>query len=102
MAIARQARAITFSAVNDVIDLGDLVEIVGMSFQGTGLTASQRVRVFDGSAVAGGNVLVDYLVEGTADNADLWVGRKPQPVRYLNMPNSAIGGTWVLTVFVNQ
>lgn len=95
MAIAYQANSITFDATNASTPTGDhLIEIIGMLFQGSGLTAGQRLLVKDLS----GNVLSDYLTEGTADNADLWGGRKPQIVNGINVANTTVAGTWVLTV----
>jgi uncharacterized protein (UPF0303 family) len=102
MAITRTPRAVRFTAVNDGIDLGEMVDVVGMSFQGTGLTASQRLEVRDSATVGGGSPLADYITEGTADNADLWVSRKSQTVSGLSVSNNTVAGTWVLTVFINR
>jgi hypothetical protein len=101
MAVAKQGRSITMTAITDTVDFGGLLfNVVGMSFQGTGLTASQRLLVRDTATIGTGNILCDYITEGTADNGDLWGGRKPQPVKGLSIDNNTIGGTWVLTVSI--
>jgi hypothetical protein len=102
MAMLRQGLSITITATNDLVDLGDLVEIVGLTFQGTGLTAAQRLVLRDGSAVGAGSLLADYVVEAATDNADLWTGREPRIVRYLAVDNTTVDGTWVLTVFIRR
>lgn len=99
MALAQQGRSITFTAITDKVDFGGMLSnVTGMFFQGTGLTASQRLVVRDTGTIGTGNILTDYLTEGTADNADLWGGRQPQPVKGLSIDANTIGGTWVLTV----
>jgi hypothetical protein len=100
MAIGFTGRAITFTAVNEGVELTHAVEIVGITFQGTGLTISQRVVVRNHKTPGSGSALVDYLTEGAADNGDLWGGRQPQIVTGLSIDNNTIAGTWVLTVFV--
>lgn len=102
MAIARQPRAITFTAVNEGIDLGEQTEVVGITFQGSGLTAGQRVLVRDHATPGSGSVLADYLTEAAIDNADMWVSRKSQQVQGLSIANNTVAGTWVLTVFINR
>lgn len=102
MALARQGRSITFTAITDKVDFGGFLhDVIGITFQGTGLTASQRLVVRDTGTIGTGNILCDYITEGTADNGDLWGGRKPQQVRGLSIDNNTIGGTWVLTVSID-
>ena len=98
MAIAQAGKSITFTAVNEsILWPGDVREIVGMTFQGTGLTATHRLKVTD----AKGTILADYLVEAATDNADLWAGRPPQIADGgIVITNNAVGGTWVLTVLL--
>jgi hypothetical protein len=102
MALAQQGRSITFTAITDKVDFGGLLyNVVAMSFQGGvggALTAGQRLVVRDTGTVGTGNILADYLTEGTTDNADLWGGRNPQPVKGLSIDNNTLAGTWVLTV----
>lgn len=102
MAIAKAGRTVTFTAVNEGIDLTTFghpfVEVVGMTFQGASTTAGHRVVVRDHKTPGSGNPLADYLIEGTSDNADLWGGRQPQIVSGLSIDNNTVGGTWVLTV----
>lgn len=101
MAIASQGRSLTFTATNEATqELPNLMEIVGMTFQGTGLTADQRLTVRAGAVIGSGSILADYIIEGTTDNADLWNGRQPQAVRGIAIDNTTVGGTWVLTVMV--
>lgn len=95
MAITYQGRSITFSATNEATPAGmDLIEVVGMMFRGTGLTADQQLLVKDRD----GNILADYNIEGAADNADLWGGRKPQIANGISLANTTVAGTWTLTV----
>lgn len=101
MAIADQGRSITFTAVNEGVDFGGFAkEIVGLTFQGAGLTAGQRLVVRDNATPGSGAILADYLTEAATDNADLWAGRQPQLATGLSISNNTIAGTWVLTVFV--
>lgn len=101
MAIAKQGRSITFTAVNEATKVFEApLEVVGMTFQGTGLTAGQRLVVRDSATVGSGNILADYVVMAATDNADLWVGRDKQDVAAIGIDNNTLGGTWVLTVFV--
>jgi hypothetical protein len=100
MAITLKGRSITFTAVNEGITLANELEIVGMTFQGSGLTAGQRLQVTDSATPGSGNVLADYLIEAATDNADLWTGRLRQQVGALSIANNTVAGTWVLTIFV--
>jgi hypothetical protein len=97
MAITRQGGgSIRFTATNDgTTAAADLMEIRGMTFQGTGLTAAQRIVVTDGP----GNVLSDYVIEAATDNADLWGSKPPKVVDRILVTNTTVDGTWVLTVF---
>jgi hypothetical protein len=101
MTIASQTKSITFTAVNEGIDFGPTPRhVVGMTFQGTGLTAGHRLVVRDTATPGSGNILADYLVEAASDNADLFTGHPPQRVSGLAIDNLAVGGTWVLTATV--
>ena len=98
MAVTRQGASIVFTAITDSIDFGGLLgEVAAVTFRGTGLTADQRLTIRDTATQGSGNILVDYGVEGTSDNADLWGGRRPQPVKGLSIDNNTIAGTWTLT-----
>lgn len=102
MAVAKSGASVTFTAVNEGIDFAahgfPLVEVTGMTLQGASTTAGHRLTVRDTATVGSGNILADYLIEGTSDNADLWGGRTPQMVKGLSIDNNTVGGTWVLTV----
>jgi hypothetical protein len=87
-------RSIQMTAANDAYT--GFVHIVGINFQGTGLTAGHRVRILD----TGGAVLADYIVEAASDNADLWAGRVPAQCQGVRVENNTIGGAWVLTVLL--
>ena len=101
MAIAEQGRSITFTAVNESLGFGgNWRRIIAMSFQGTGLTAAQRLVVRDTATVGSGNILADYQTEAATDNADLWGGRKSQVAKGLSIDNNTIAGTWTLTVTI--
>jgi hypothetical protein len=101
MTIAAQTKSITFTAVNEGIDFGPTPRhVVGITFQGTGLTAAQRVVVRDTATPGSGNILADYIIEGAADNADLFTGHPPQRVSGLAIDNNTVAGAWVLTVTV--
>ena len=104
MAIAAAGRVVTMTAVNEGISFPPLMprKLLALSFQGgasggSALTATQRLVVRDSGTVGSGNIIADYLIEGTADNADLWGGRPPQLVNGLSIDNNTVGGTWVLT-----
>lgn len=100
MAHAYGAKHITFDATNDATEAGrDLIEVVGMTFRGGNggaLTAGQQLLVKDRA----GNILADYLTEGTTDNADLWGGRAPQICDGISLANTTVAGAWVLTVYI--
>lgn len=93
-AAERKGNHIKFTAVTDTYT--GVVDIAGITFQGTGLTAAQQVLLLD----SGDSIVADYLVEGAADNADLWNGRRPKFYTNLKMTGT-VGGTWALTVITN-
>lgn len=99
MATTIQRLSVTFTATNDAIDLQGQRLVVGMTFQGSGLTAGHLLRVRNKATVGQGSLLADYIIEGTPDNADLWAGRVPQMVAALSLDNTTLTGTWALTVF---
>lgn len=92
MAVTRLGNAIEMTATGDAVT-GRLF-LVGLNFQGTGLTASQRLKVTQTSGAS----VADYITEGTADNADLLNGRPGQWVDGIAIAAGTVGGTWVLTV----
>lgn len=97
MTATRKGRSITMTADNDAYT--GAASINGVSFQGSGLTAGQRLRLTD----TGGSVIVDYLVQpdsNNVDNADLWGGRGPEFYQGLLLEDGPAAGTWVLTVFL--
>lgn len=99
MAIVASGRTLTMTAVNEGIAFPPYMgrKLIALTFRGTGLTADQRLTVRDTGTVASGNIIADYGIEGTADNADLWGGRTPQIVSGLSIDNNTVAGTWVLT-----
>lgn len=97
MAVAREGKSITFTADADAIAAGQMFYVVGLTFQGSTLTAGQRLRLTDNQ---GGTVLCDYLVEAATDNADFWQGREGAFVDGLLVEDGPADGTWVLTVFL--
>jgi len=101
MTIARQPESITFTAVNEGVSLaGRPITILGMTFRGTGLTASQIVTVRDSATVASGSILADWITPDTVANADLWSGLPPRLVYDgISIDNNTVAGTWKLTVF---
>lgn len=100
MAITPGGQHYTLTAVNESITLPQRMEVVGMTFQGTGLTAAQRIVVRDSATVGSGGILADYEVEAATDNADFWAGRSSRIISALSIDNNTVAGTWVLTVFV--
>lgn len=93
-AATRNGKSIIFDAVSDTY-AAQVVRIVGITFQGTSLTADHNVLLLDD----GDDVVADYLVAGTSDNADLWNGRQPQQFMGLKM-SGTVSGAWKLTVFL--
>lgn len=100
MAITPGGLQYTMTAVNESITLPQRMEVTGMTFEGSGLTADQRLTVRDSATVGSGGILADYRTEATTDNADLWAGRAPRIISALSIDNNTVAGTWVLTVFV--
>lgn len=100
MTIAIQGRSVTFTAVNEGITFDQMHEVLAVTFQGTGLTAGQRVTLRDTATPGTGNVLADYVTEAAIDNQDLWSGRPAQIVKALALDNNTVAGTWVLTVTI--
>lgn len=92
-AITRKGDSLPLTAVSDTY--AGIVCVNGITFQGTTLTAGQRVLLQSTS----GDTIADYVVEAATDNADLWGGRGPKFYTGLKMPADAVGGTWVITVF---
>lgn len=94
-AATRKGNSIKFTAVTDTY-AAQIVDIAGITFQGSGLTAGQQVLLLDD----GDSVVADYLTEGVTDNADLWNGRPPKFYNGLKM-SGTVAGTWALTVITN-
>lgn len=93
MAVDNQGQSIAMTATADAVTRK--VHIVGISFQGSGLTAGHRILLTN----TAGGVIADYLVEAATDNADLWNGRPGAFHKGLLLTTNATG-TWVLTVMV--
>jgi hypothetical protein len=103
MTVARQPRSVTFTAVNEGIVFPYLMLVVGITFQGAGLTAAQRITVRDTGTPGSGSLLADYVTKATtADDNDLWGAKPPQPVTGLSIDNGTVAGTWVVTVFIRD
>ena len=81
MAIAQQGMSVTITATNDSLTFTGATTIVGMTFQGTGLTAGQRITLRNKTAVGSGSILADYVTMAATDNCDLW-GASPSQVVY--------------------
>lgn len=94
MAVTRTGNSIEMTALGDAVT-GRLF-IVGLNFQGTGLTASQRLTVVD----TGGSTIADYITEGTADNADLLNGREGRWYDGVKLAAGTVGGSWIVTVIL--
>lgn len=92
-AITRNGDSLPFTAITDTY--AGIVCVNGITFQGTGLTAGQRVLLQNTS----GDTICDYVVEAATDNADLYTGRHPKFYQGIKFAAGAIGGSWVLTVF---
>jgi hypothetical protein len=103
MAIAQQGRTWTFTAVNEGVSFpGDLRELLGITFQGSGLTGGQRLVMRDSGVPGQGNILVDAVVAtaptSTADTGNLYHAQRPCFVKGIAIDNNALAGTWVVTV----
>lgn len=96
MAVARQGKSITMTANGDSIAAGNYFFVAGITFQGSTLTAGQRLLLTD----AGGSILCDHIVLATAESVDLWNGRAPMYADGLTLTGPA-AGTWVLTIFLD-
>ena len=92
MAVTRLSNGIEMTATGDAVT-GKLF-IVGINFQGTGLTAGQRVKV----TTTGGATIADYIVEAASDNADLIPGRMGMFYDGVAIASGTVGGVWVLSV----
>lgn len=99
MAQTQQPLSLTFTATNDAVTFHERRLVVGMTLQGSGLTAGHRLTVRNKGTVGAGSVLADYLMAAAIDNADLWGARRPQAVKAISLDNTTVAGTWVLTVF---
>jgi len=99
MAIARQPNSLTFTATNDGVAFAVPVQVVGASFQGTGLSAGQQVTLRDSGTPGSGSVLADYAVQASSSSADLWGARPPVMANGISLSNTTVGGTWVVTVY---
>ena len=101
MAISRQGRSITFTAVNAGLDFGGLPKrLMALTFRGTGLTAGQLLIVRDTKTPGAGNILADYAIQAATDDADFWGGRTPQLCDGISIDNNTVAGTWVLTATI--
>lgn len=92
MTVARLGSSITMTAVADAYT--GVVSVLGLNFQGTGLTAGQRLLITD----TDGSVIADYITEGTSDNADLINGRDAHFYTGIKIAAGTVAGSWVLTV----
>ena len=99
MAVTRQEKSVQMTATGDSVSFVDVATIVGMTFQGSGLTASQRLQVTEGTAGTGSR-LADYITEAATDNAELWAGKPPKRVMDISITSGTLSGTWVLTIFL--
>jgi hypothetical protein len=91
MAVTRAGSSITMTATADAST--STVFLVGINFQGTGLTAGQRLQITD----TGGSVIADYMTEAATDNADLLAGRPAQFQQGLKITAGTLAGTWVVS-----
>jgi hypothetical protein len=94
MAVTRSGASIAMTATADAVT-GRLY-IVGLNFQGTGLTAGQRLLIQD----TGGSTIADYITEGTSDNADLLGGREGKWYDGIQIASGTVAGAWVLSVIL--
>jgi hypothetical protein len=94
MAVTRSGSSIAMTALADAVT-GPLF-IAAINFQGTGLTAGQRLLIQD----TGGSTIADYLTEGATDNADLIAGREPKFYDGIKLAAGTVAGTWVVSVIL--
>ena len=92
MAVTRQGRSIQMTATGDAYT--GVIFPIGLNFQGTGLTAGQRLLV----TATDGSVIADYITEGTSDNADLLNGRKGLCYQGITIAAGTLSGSWVLSI----
>lgn len=93
MAVTRTGRALTMTATGDAYT--GIAYIEGINFQGTGLTAGQRLLITD---TAGGPI-ADYITEGTSDNADLINGRDAcLGYQGVKIAAGTLAGSWTVTI----
>lgn len=102
MAVVSGDKYVTMTAITDVLKLKHLQTVVGITFQGTGLTAAQRVTVRDVAVQGSGNILADFVTMAATDRWDAWNSRREQPISGLSIDNNTVAGTWVLTVFLRD
>jgi hypothetical protein len=95
--MTRLGRSITMTATGD--EYTGIVFPLGINFQGTGLTAGQRILMTDSA----GSVIADYITEGTSDNQDLLNGRTTcaQGYQGIKIASGTVAGTWVVTVILD-
>jgi hypothetical protein len=94
MTMTRLGSSITMTATGDAYT--GVVFPIGINFQGTGLTASQRLLITD----TDGSVIADYITEGTADNADLLNGRPAKFYQGIKIAAGTLAGTWVVSIML--
>lgn len=103
MAASLNQKTITFDGSNQSVDFSGITrKIIGITLQGSGLTAGHRVVMRNSATVGSGDIIADYLIEAATDNADLW-GTKP-PLRSnqgVSVDNLTLTGTIVITVFLD-
>lgn len=95
MAVERKGKSITMTADADAYT--GTTWINGITFQCTGASAGDRLRLTDTQ----GSIVADYRVSAAADNVDLWGGRIPQHFVGLLVEDFPSGGAGVLTVFLD-
>jgi hypothetical protein len=93
MAVTRKGSSITMTADADAY--AGIVFVAGLTLQVASGTPGDRLRLTD----AAGDVIADYLVTATTDNADLWGGKEPKCYQNLLVEDFPTG-TAVLTVFL--
>jgi len=98
MAVTEQPKSSLHTAVNEGLSFGGRPRIIdGISFQGTGLTAGQRITVRDTSTPGTGTILADYVTQTTIDAADL-SPKGPKQCLGVSIDNNTVAGTWAVAV----
>lgn len=99
MANTTAGRMVTFTATNDGVAFPPLAgrKLIGLSFQGTGLTAAQGFKMRDTGTAGTGNIIADHAIAAANESADLWGGRTPQILAGIAVDNTTVGGTWIIT-----